>query len=493
MKQVQKKSIDKAVNQMLLAARYRRIPLVWDRAEAQQPQCGFGRLAICCNDCQEGVCRVNPFGDADQRTICGQERHDLVSRYLLNKAADGALALVKLADEYGVSSELLKRILVVDDEMLLFGNYAEQLIRIGQCTAEILETICQSKHNRSGNWQPGISETNLGILRADAINIVLHGHVPANVVAGIKAAAEGLQSPVVIGSICGNEWSGGLTIPALTNYDSQETPLLTGAVDLLVVGSQCVMPAVVRLADSMNIAVSSAVSLRDSGDYAAAANKAQKAFDRRANTAPIIPAIKTQVYAGYSADNTAGLFKLLTEGQAGEKIKGIVYLGGCGSIANTQDTQPVAFATAFIEAGYLIISSGCAGVTLAKSGMCQPDWQSGQYKLKGILPDGIPPVIHIGSCQDAGEFLRMARCFTKSNIPVAAIFPEVNHNKVLATALSFAVAGIDTWMDLDPVFADSATTEWLNKELLAQVGARILPLAEPAEMLQILVETAKAR
>ncbi|MDF2499737.1 MAG: carbon-monoxide dehydrogenase, catalytic subunit [Anaerosporomusa subterranea] len=494
MKQVQKKSIDKAVNQMLLAARHRRIPLAWDRAETQQPQCGFGRLAICCNDCQEGPCRVNPFGDAGQSTICGRERNDLVSRYLLNKAADGALALAKLADEYGgVGNELLRSILIADDEMLLPRNYDERLIRIGQDTAEILATICQSKHSIFGNWQPGITETNLGILQADAINIVLHGHVPSRVVAGIKAAAEGLQSPVVFGSICGNEWSGGFSIPALTNYDSQETPLLTGAVDLLIVGSQCVMPAVVRLADNMGVAVSSAAVLKDFADYAAIADKAQNAFKRRVNKTPVIPTVKTQVDAGYTADNTAGLFELLTEGHAGEKVKGVVYLGGCGSITNTQDTQSVALATAFIEEGYLIVTSGCAGVALAKAGMCQPDWNDGQYKLKSVLPDAIPPVINVGSCQDAGEFLRMAKCLKQNNIPLAAIFPEVNHNKVLATAISFAVAGIDSWMGLDPVFADSAITEWLNTELFAKVGARVMPLAEPAEMLQILAETASAR
>jgi hypothetical protein len=46
MKQVHKKSDDEAVNQLLVAAYRQRTDLAWDRAEAQQPQCGFGQLGI---------------------------------------------------------------------------------------------------------------------------------------------------------------------------------------------------------------------------------------------------------------------------------------------------------------------------------------------------------------------------------------------------------------------------------------------------------------
>ncbi len=31
----------------------------WDRLEAQFPQCGFGRLGVCCRICAMGPCR-NP-------------------------------------------------------------------------------------------------------------------------------------------------------------------------------------------------------------------------------------------------------------------------------------------------------------------------------------------------------------------------------------------------------------------------------------------------
>jgi len=54
MKEVRKKSVDAATNAMLVAAYRAKTDVIWDRTDAMQPQCGFGRLSICCTDCHEG-------------------------------------------------------------------------------------------------------------------------------------------------------------------------------------------------------------------------------------------------------------------------------------------------------------------------------------------------------------------------------------------------------------------------------------------------------
>ena len=61
MKQIHKKSADPAVNSLLVQAKRSGVELSWDRAETQQPQCGFGRLNLCCTDCGDGPCRISPF------------------------------------------------------------------------------------------------------------------------------------------------------------------------------------------------------------------------------------------------------------------------------------------------------------------------------------------------------------------------------------------------------------------------------------------------
>ncbi|HWR28581.1 MAG TPA: hypothetical protein VN631_02005, partial [Negativicutes bacterium] len=164
MKEVHKKSIDPAVNQILLTAYRQQTPLVWTRAEAMQPQCSFGRLAICCGDCQEGPCRVNPFSDVAQQSICGRDKQELAMGHLLRKATDGALALGKLAAESGhaLGEAWGQQLLVVDDEMLVFESASERLQIIGRCTNKALESLRQYQEEVSGVRQPSAIGVNIG-------------------------------------------------------------------------------------------------------------------------------------------------------------------------------------------------------------------------------------------------------------------------------------------------------------------------------------------
>lgn len=469
MNNVHKKSQDSAVNQVLVAAYRSRTPLIWDRAEAMQPQCGFGRLAICCTDCQEGPCRTNPFSAEQQQTICGRDKHELAVRSFLRKASDGALALTKLAvqSEPGGSfyDEAMRYLAVSDDEMLAFEDVTERLATIGRCTNTVLERISQDRHAAGGSLVPAKVGVNLGILRSDTVNIVFHGHVDWQCVLGVQAAARAADIPVQLSSLCGNELNGSLSLPLLTNYDSQEVPLLTGLVDLLVIGRQCVMPSLVKLADNRKIPVVKTAA--KTVDYAAVIQSARQAYKNRSSIAAAAFLVSNEAYIGFTLDNSAELFQRVVEQFRQGRLQGVVYLGGCGIVANTQDAQAVQLAEALIAAGYLVITGGCAGTALAKAGMCRADWKN-----------EVPTVLHIGSCHDAGEFLRIAAFLQENNVPVRTLFPEINHNKVLATALGFAAAGIPSWLGYEAI-----PDEAFGK-------AELLPLPDVAELLLSLSEGA---
>lgn len=474
MKEVRKKSADQAINQMLLAAYRRQFPLSWDRAENMQPQCGFGKLSLCCNDCYEGPCRVNPFSAEDEQTICGRTKQELTAGCLLNNIKDGVASLLKLENDFGLTpdaSELLDA-MTVNDEMLMPGDYAEKLVSLGKDAVTVLKNIRQVKSKMYGDPQPDVTGANLGVLEAETVNIVFHGHVAPYVVDGIKKAAASVATPVNVVAFCGNDDG---TIPVITNYDSQEAPLLTGAVDLLVLGNQCVMPATVKLAEQLGIKTQRACALSASGDFAAIVKEAEQAFRARRGKAVNIPEVTCEMCVGYTAANSRELLAMLAK----EKTKGLVYLGGCGNIASTQDVKFVKTAEELIAQGYLVVTAGCAGAALAKAGLCHPDYNNGNYPLHGVLPEGIPPVLYLGSCHDAGEFLNMARIADK--IPAAAVFAELTHNKVLATAIGFAVAGINTYLGLDSAFSDEGTAGQLGDSLFTKAGARVLPLVRLGE------------
>ena len=98
-------------------------------------------------------------------------------------------------------------------------------------------------------------QANLGTLKADAVNIALHGHNPvlsdiwSGPIAGQRGWRPRRPAPRginLVGICCtGNEVMMRHGIPACTHSVSQEMAIVTGALDAMVVDYQCIMPSVV--------------------------------------------------------------------------------------------------------------------------------------------------------------------------------------------------------------------------------------------------------
>lgn len=65
------------------------IKTVWDRYEAQLPQCGFGETGLCCRHCMQGPCRIDPFGEGAQLGVCGANADTMVARGISRAVAAG--------------------------------------------------------------------------------------------------------------------------------------------------------------------------------------------------------------------------------------------------------------------------------------------------------------------------------------------------------------------------------------------------------------------
>ncbi|MCL4500631.1 MAG: carbon monoxide dehydrogenase, partial [Deltaproteobacteria bacterium] len=110
-----------------------------------------------------------------------------------------------------------------------------------------------------GTPQPVVSQANLGVLKADAVNIGLHGHSPilSDLIAQVahdldaEARAAGAAGGINLVGICctGNEVLMRHGIPSATHSVSQELAIVTGALDAVVVDYQCIMPSLARLAE----------------------------------------------------------------------------------------------------------------------------------------------------------------------------------------------------------------------------------------------------
>ncbi len=106
---------------------------------------------------------------------------------------------------------------------------------------------------------PKMSQMNLGVLKADQVNIVLHGHNPmlSEVIVAASqdpellelAKSKGAQGINLAGLCCtGNEVLMRKGIPMAGNHLMQELCIITGAVEMMVVDYQCIMPSVAETA-----------------------------------------------------------------------------------------------------------------------------------------------------------------------------------------------------------------------------------------------------
>ncbi len=65
------------------------VPTVFDRYQAQHPQCKFGTDGVCCRLCHMGPCRITPKAHLG---ICGADADTIIARNLLREIAAGTAA-----------------------------------------------------------------------------------------------------------------------------------------------------------------------------------------------------------------------------------------------------------------------------------------------------------------------------------------------------------------------------------------------------------------
>jgi carbon-monoxide dehydrogenase catalytic subunit len=86
---VEKRSSDKAAQEMINHMADKGQENIWDRLKAQTPQCGFGKSGVCCRICTMGPCRITkkaPLG------VCGADVDTIVARNFLRAVAGGTSA-----------------------------------------------------------------------------------------------------------------------------------------------------------------------------------------------------------------------------------------------------------------------------------------------------------------------------------------------------------------------------------------------------------------
>jgi len=369
-----------------------------------------------------------------------------------------------------------------------------------------------------GTPKPVKGRSNLGVLKKDHVNIVVHGHEPqlaeAIVLASSdpeieKAAKEADAKGVVIAGLCctANELLVRHGIPMAGHMTLQEGAMGTGAVELMVVDIQCIMQALAETAKHFHTKLITTLSkARIAGcehvevteENALEASKkiilmAIENYKNRDNSKVFIPsAAEPNLIAGFSHETIkymlGGRFRAsyrpLNDNIINGRIRGVVGIAGCTSPRAGECAQSYTeLAKELIANNFLVVSTGCAAGQCASGGLMLPELkdQCGDGLKEVCEAVGIPPVLHAGACVDNSRILIACSEMVKegglgddiSDLPVAGACLEWMHEKAIAIGQYFVASGVYTVFGMNsPVGGAPDMQRHLTQELEEEIGAR---------------------
>ncbi|UCC86350.1 MAG: anaerobic carbon-monoxide dehydrogenase catalytic subunit [Anaerolineales bacterium] len=378
-----------------------------------------------------------------------------------------------------------------------------------------------------GTPSPLVGQANLGVLKHDEVNIVVHGHEPTlseMILAATGdpelleyASSKGAKGINLAGICCtSNETLVRQGVPSAGNFLHQELAILTGAVEAMVVDVQCIMQALVPLSEkfhtevittSPKVKISGATHIEFDEHHAMqiARQIVRRAIDNFANRGEThIPDVSSDLVAGFSHEyvNYAlggvlrGSFRPLNDAIAAGRIRGVVANIGCNNPRVTQDWQHRYLVTEFLKNDVLVVQTGCGAIASAKEG-----YLLGEAALEYAGPGlrevceavGMPPVLHMGSCVDNSRILTVLSQMASegglgddiSDIPAVGMAPEWMSEKAMAIATYAAASGAYVIMGTtNPVKGSEEVSRLISEGWRDKFGGRLEFITDPDEILQ---------
>lgn len=370
-----------------------------------------------------------------------------------------------------------------------------------------------------GTPTPIKAKVNLGVLKKEMVNILVHGHSPivsemilaaaadpAMVKAAKAAGAEGIH---VAGLCCtGNELLMRRGIPLAGNHLMTELTIVTGVVEAMVVDYQCIMPSLVNIAQCYHTKF---ITTSDKAHFPGAATfhfhpdnarelagkvvgLAIEAFKKRDPNRIDIPVEPVEMMSGFSNEAILGAIggtpgPLIEAIKAGT-VRGAVGVVGCNNPKLKQDYVHVNLTRELIKRDILVLVTGCATGAVGKAGLLLPEAaEEAGPGLAGLCRSlGIPPVLHVGSCVDNSRIIQLCAVLAKAlgvdidALPVAASAPEWYSEKAAAIGLYAVASGITTHLGLPPMILGSQlVTNLALSGLNDVVGAAFIVESDPVK------------
>ncbi len=334
-----------------------------------------------------------------------------------------------------------------------------------------------------GTPAPVVGQANLGVLKADMVNVIVHGHEPVlseMIVAASQdpeiieyAKAAGANGVNLAGICCtANEILMRQGIAAAGNFLHQELAILTGAVEAMVVDVQCIMQALVGLAENFHtkvittspkVKIKGATHIEFDEHHAMSVAKhiLRVAIDNFQHRGKIeIPQVVEDLVPGFSHEyinymlggSYRASFRPLNDAIMSGRIRGVAAIVGCNNPRSQQDYLHTYVTRELLKQDVLVVETGCGAIASAKLGLLLGEAgldQVGSGLREVCETVGIPPVLHMGACVDNTRILTVLTQMVEEGglgddidqIPAVGLAPEWMSEKALAIATYCVASG----------------------------------------------------
>ena len=395
--------------------------------------------------------------------------------------------------------------------------------RIGSMVSDIL----------FGTPSPIRSTANLGVLEAETVNVIVHGHEPtlSEMLAVASndpeitayAQAAGATGVTLAGLCCtANEILMRNGVPVAGNFHQQELAVITGAVEMMITDVQCVMPSLPDVASAYHTEIITTTNIAkmvgathmpfDSSDaYNNAKTLLKRAIDNFKNrdAAKVqIPDAKEPLVAGFSVEAIKYMlggtyrasFRPLNDAIISGRIRGVVGIVGCNNPKTQADSYINILTKELVQRNILVLETGCAAQASAKMGRMTPETaleMAGDSLREVCEAVGIPPILHMGSCVDNARILEAAAEICSegglgddmSKLPAVGVAPEWMSEKAITIGSYFVASGCDVVLGLPFHVAGSQNvTDFLQSESKELFGAAFYDIPDPLEAADRIVE-----
>ena len=339
-----------------------------------------------------------------------------------------------------------------------------------------------------GRPNPLRSMVNLGVLKDDQVNIVVHGHEPTlseMLVAATQdpeilklVESKGAKGITLAGICCtANEILMRHGIPIAGNFLQQELAVSSGAIDAMIVDVQCVMPSLGELAQHFHTKLIS-TSPKAKFPYAEHIEfdetraldiakqivaTAVENFPNRKTKQVYIPNVREDMVAGFTAESVSEFlgghyrpsYRPLNEAIMTGRLRGAAAIVGCNNPKVQHDLGHITMAKELLKNDVLVVTTGCTAIACAKNGLLNPGGAL-QYCGTGLQEVcravGIPPVLHLGACVDISRILIILCNIVNqgglgesiADLPAAGAAPEWMSEKAVSIGFYVVASGVYT-------------------------------------------------